>query len=70
MNIYKKFQKELGFDCDWKIIDDLVVTDKNILRPVKGHGFEIIFSKILQYKLKAKILSEALVGDSDIDLNF
>ena len=64
-NIYDKFYKRLGLVIDWNIIDDLVVSDANILRPVKGAAFEYLFSLI--FKEKFKVILGPGLGDSDID---
>ena len=43
----------------------MVVSDANILRPVKGHAFEMLFDDIALNQLKCKI--KDFDGDSDID---
>ena len=43
MTIFEEFKNELGYSCEWNIIDNLVVSDGNIIRTVKGHAFELIF---------------------------
>ena len=65
MDIYQKFFDRLGSTIDWKVIDDLVVSDANILRPVKGHAFEILFDEIITKKLNYVV--QDCGGDSDID---
>lgn len=63
--IYEQFFKRLGTKIDWAVIDDLVLSDANILRPVKGHAFEIIFDEVANKKLHCQINDYG--GDSDID---
>lgn len=64
-NIYDEFYKRLGLVIGWKAIDDLVVSDANILRPVKGAAFEYLFGLI--FKDKFKVILGPGTGDSDID---
>lgn len=65
VDIYQEFFKRLGSEVDWKVIDDLVISDANILRPVKGHAFEILFDEIITKKLNCIVQDHG--GDSDID---
>ena len=54
-------------NLDWSIVDNVAVSDANILRPIKGVAFEEYFVKILkQAESNVTILEGA--GDSDIDL--
>jgi len=64
-NIFDQFFNRLGLVVDWKLIDDLVVSDANILRPIKGHAFEIIFDILA--KNYFDINPKSGIGDSDTD---
>ena len=35
------FRKEIGINFDWHEIDDLIISDSNILRPVKDMHLNI-----------------------------
>jgi len=61
-----KFFDTLGVVVDYEIIDDLIMSDNNILRPVLGHAFEFIIEEIVIKKLGGSIVHSG--GDSDIDL--
>lgn len=60
------FFNRLGLKISFDIIDDLVTSDNNILRPIVGHSFEFIVAEIITNKLGGKV--EDVGGDSDIDL--
>ena len=55
-------------DLDLAIVDKLARKDANILRPIKGAGFEIYFQKILRANIP-DIEIKPGIGDSDIDLS-
>lgn len=57
--------KRMGSNIDLKKIDELVVSDANILRPVIGHAFEVIFDEVITDVLKGKVLKVG--GDSSTD---
>ena len=42
------FRKEIGINFDWHEIDDLIISDSNILRPVKGYAFEYLIDEIFK----------------------
>jgi hypothetical protein len=65
-DLHQRFFERLGLEIDFSIIDELVMSDNNILRPIIGHAFEHIFSEIVTDKLNGEIKDEG--GDSDIDL--
>ena len=65
-DLYERFFKALGVKVEWKTIDDMIVSDANILRPVKGHAFEFLVKEIFKDKLNYCI-KEGL-GDTDVDL--
>ncbi len=65
VNIYKEFYKKLGLTISWNIIDDLIVSDANILRPIKGAAFEYLLSLIFKNKFQNSL--QAGLGDSDVD---
>jgi len=64
-NIFEEFYKRLGVRVDWSIIDELVVGDANILRPIKGHAFEYLFGLI--FKDYFNIQLGPGEGDGDVD---
>lgn len=66
IDLQKEFFRRLGVKVDFEVIDDLVMSDNNILRPVVGHAFEYIVEEIVTKKLKGKTLPHG--GDSDVDL--
>jgi len=66
MDIYEKFLNSLGFNVSWANIDSIVMSDANILRPVKGAAFEILFDEIVINHLGGQI-SPGPGGDTDID---
>ena len=63
--IFEEFFKRIGVKIPWEVIDELVISDANILRPIKGAAFEILFDEVVEKYLKCKI--EPGIGDSDID---
>ena len=65
MSIFDDFFKRLGTTIEWSVIDDLVMSDANILRPVVGHAFEILFDEVITKKLHGTIIDQG--GDTDID---
>ena len=63
-----KFEKIIEIkDLDWKIIEEIVMSDANILRPIMGVAFEEYLRKILIDTFPKTIIEDGL-GDSDIDL--
>lgn len=64
-DLINKFMKRMGSNIDLKKIDELVVSDANILRPVIGHAFEVIFDEVITDVLKGKVLKVG--GDSSTD---
>jgi hypothetical protein len=68
--LFDQFWKEIGVKFSWERIDDLIMSDANIFRPIKGHAFEIKFDNIIKDNFKkdyenVQIIEEG--GDSDID---
>ena len=64
-DLINKFMKRMGSNIDLKKIDELVVSDANILRPVIGHAFEVIFDEVITDVLKGKVFKVG--GDSSTD---
>lgn len=64
----KQFEKIIEINnINWSTIESVCKSDANILRPIKGIGFEEYFKKIVSYYSKdSKIVDGE--GDSDIDL--
>jgi len=65
-DIFKQFMDRIGVVVPWNVIDEIVVTDPNTLRPVKGHAFEVLFDEIAHKYLKCRI-ETGPGGDTDID---
>ena len=65
-DIFKELLDRIGVDVPWHVIDEVVVTDPNTLRPVKGYAFEVIFDEIANKYLKC-LIEPGPGGDSDID---
>lgn len=65
-DIFQEFKRRIGVDVPWSIIDEVVVSDQNTLRPVKGYAFEVIFDEIIHNHLKCRI-DPGPGGDTDID---
>ncbi|GAI81009.1 unnamed protein product, partial [marine sediment metagenome] len=65
-NIFQEFKRRIGVDVPWSTIDEVVLSNQNILRPVKGHAFEILFDEILHKYLKCDI-RPGPGGDTDVD---
>lgn len=61
----KIFRERIGVDFTWKDLDDLIVSDANILRPIIGYSFEFLIDEI--FKKYFDIELEGGTGDSDID---
>jgi hypothetical protein len=67
-SLKEKFEKIIEIkDVDWNIIDNVVKSDSNILRPIKGVAFEEYLKKLLKNYDKNIIIEEGK-GDSDVDL--
>lgn len=64
--LIEEFYNRLNVHVDFQIINDIVMSDNNILRPVIGHAFEFIVADVVLNKLGGKIEEEG--GDSDVDL--
>lgn len=64
--LHLRFFERLGLFVDFEIIDDLIMSDNNILRPIVGHAFEHIVSEIITDRLGGRIVDVG--GDNDIDL--
>jgi hypothetical protein len=65
-NLEIDFFNRLGVKVDFKIIDELVMSDNNILRPVLGHAFEFKVEEIIVKSLLGSVLPQG--GDTDVDL--
>jgi len=68
IELHDLFKRRIGSDIPSHIIDELVLSEANILRPVKGHAFEVIFDRIVSEELGGRI--EEVGGDSSIDRIF
>ena len=64
--LINEFYKRLGVIVNFELIDDVIMSDNNILRPVIGHAFEFIIADIIINKLGGKVIDEG--GDTDVDL--
>ena len=62
------FRKEIGINFDWHEIDDLIISDSNILRPVKGYAFEYLIDEIFKKHFNLNLNEGS--GDTDIDRYF
>lgn len=60
-----KFNERLGVRVDFDIIDDYIISDSNILRPIIGHAFEYIVEDIVT-RIGGKVLDKG--GDTNLDL--
>ncbi len=67
-NIFEEFFKRIGVKIDWETIDDLIVSDANIIRPIKGAAFEYIFDLLVNNNFDIEI--KPGTGDTDIDRMF
>lgn len=54
-DIFEELMDRIGVEVPWHVIDELVVTDPNTLRPVKGAAFEILFDEVVNKHLKCRI---------------
>jgi len=61
--------ERIGVVVDWELIDETVVSDANIMRPVKGHAFEFHIDEIFKNILKHP-LESGNGGDTDVDRHF
>ena len=59
------FRKEIGINFDWHEIDDLIISDSNILRPVKGYALQIpntiSFSAVVNVCLRVKFYDKLFI---------
>ena len=62
------FIKEIGIDFEWHEIDDLIMSDANILRPTVGYGFEFIVDEVFRDNLNINLSGGS--GDTDVDKFF
>lgn len=65
-DIFQELKHRIGVDVPWSTIDEVVVSNQNILRPVKGHAFELLFDEIAHKYLQCDI-RPGPGGDTDID---
>jgi hypothetical protein len=54
-------------NIDWAIVEEVAISDANILRPIKGVAFEQYFRKLISSNFPNVKIKDG-VGDSDIDL--
>lgn len=54
-------------NIDWAIVEEVAISDANILRPIKGVAFEEYFRKLISLNFP-NVKIEDGIGDSDIDL--
>ncbi len=64
----KKFLSYIPTEIQWSDIDELLISDNNILRPIRGLSFEFLIDKIFFNTCKTKIYPGS--GDSDVDRYF
>ena len=58
------FIKEIGIDFEWHEIDDLIMSDANILRPTVGYSFEFIVDEVFRDNLNINLFGGS--GDTDV----
>ncbi len=68
-SLEQKFEKEIGVKFSWNDIDNLIVSDANILRPTFGYAFEYLIDEIFK-KYFSINLQEDNSGDTDVDRYF
>ena len=61
-----EFYKRLGINVSFELIDNVIMSDNNILRPVIGHAFEYLVAEVIKNTLGGSVIDEG--GDTDIDL--
>ena len=67
IELKNKFEKILEIqNVDWQLIDNVSISDANILRPIKGVCFETFFAKIINSNDPQSIVKDG-GGDSDVD---
>lgn len=64
--LIERFYERLGVRVDFDLIEEVVMSDANILRPVIGHAFEYLVEDIVLNKLGGKVIDAG--GDYDVDL--
>ncbi len=64
--VFKEFISRIGVKVSWDLVDRVVISNANILRPVKGHAFEVLFDEVVHKYLECEINSGP-TGDTDID---
>ena len=64
--LINKFYSRLGINVSFDLIEKVVMSDSNILRPVVGHAFEYVVSDAVKNILGGTIIDEG--GDTDVDL--
>lgn len=67
-NLETNFKKEIGIKFNWSDIDDLILSDANILRPTYGYAFEFLIDEIFRKNFDIKLQEGS--GDTDIDRFF
>ena len=67
-SLEEKFVNEIGIRFDWSTIDELIISDANILRPTFGYAFEYLIDEIFLKHFSIKLCESS--GDSDIDRYF
>ncbi len=68
-DIFKEFMVRIGVNTPWSVMDDIVTSDANILRPVKGAAFEVLFDGVVHKYFRCEI-KPGPGGDTDIDRVF
>lgn len=66
LELINKFYNRLGVNVDFDLIEKVVMSDRNILRPIVGHAFEYIVADAFKNVLGGSIID--IGGDTDIDL--
>ena len=66
LSLEDRFTKEIGIKFNWHDIDNLIVSDANILRPTFGYSFEHLVDEVFK-KYFSINLQEETSGDTDID---
>lgn len=64
----QKFEEIIEiYDLNWKTVEEVVSSDSNVLRPIKGVAFEEYLVKIIKANFPRAIIEDG-EGDSDVDL--
>ena len=65
-NIYNELFRRIGVVVPFKLIDEVIISEANIMRTVRGHAFELHIDEVARKHLHVK-LTPGPGGDTDID---